>query len=155
MQFGRSLGWKTWRSSVWFPYKLTSEKWWKVRLEIEMSSGYEGDITQMFAGHWVGACCVGMGACREERVGQCLYVAILKFTLRGTWVAQLGKHLTSTQIMILQFMGSSPTLGSGLTAQSLEPALDSVSPSLSAPPTLMLCLSKINKHKKCFFLKFF
>ena len=37
-----------------------------------------------------------------------------------------------------------------MTAQSLEPASDSVSPSLSAPPPLALCLSlsKINKHQK-------
>ena len=46
--------------------------------------------------------------------------------------------------------GSSPMSGSVLTAQSLQPALDSVSPSLSAPPPLTLCLSvplsKINKH---------
>ena len=38
-----------------------------------------------------------------------------------------------------------PALGSVLTAQSLEPALDSVSHSLSPPPPLVLCLSKINK----------
>ena len=41
--------------------------------------------------------------------------------------------------------------GSVLTAQSLEPALDSVSPLLSAPPPLMLCLSvclSLNKHLK-------
>ena len=40
--------------------------------------------------------------------------------------------------------------GSVLTAQSLEPASDSVSPSLSTPPLLVhcLCLSKMNKHKK-------
>ena len=36
-------------------------------------------------------------------------------------------------------------LGSVLTAQSLEPASDSVSPSLSAPPSLMLCLSLSQK----------
>ena len=43
--------------------------------------------------------------------------------------------------------------GSMLTAQSLEPASDSVSPSLSAPPllTLSLCLSKLNVKKKFFF----
>ena len=46
-------------------------------------------------------------------------------------MAQLVKHLTSAQLMILQFVGLSPTLGSVLTAQSLEPASDSVSPSLS------------------------
>ena len=38
-----------------------------------------------------------------------------------------------------------PPQGSVLTAQSLEPASDSVSPSLSAPSPLMLCLSKMNK----------
>ena len=46
------------------------------------------------------------------------------------------------------FMSSSPASGSVLTAQSLEPASDSVSPPLSAPPrialSLSLSLSKIN-----------
>ena len=37
--------------------------------------------------------------------------------------------------------------GSVLTAQSLEPASDSVSPSLSAPPLLVLCLSLSLKNK--------
>ena len=60
---------------------------------------------------------------------------------RGAWVAQLVKHLTLAQVLISRFMSSSPTLGSVLTAQSLEPASDSVSPSLSAPPPLMLCLA--------------
>ena len=68
----------------------------------------------------------------------------------GAWVAQSVKSPTSTQAMISWFMGSGPALGgaSVLTAQSLEPALDSVS--LSAPPLLMLCLylSRINKHFK-------
>ena len=52
--------------------------------------------------------------------------------------------------MILQSVSSSPTLGSVLTAQSLEPAWDSVSPSLSVPPPLStpcVCL-KNNKYKK-------
>ena len=46
-----------------------------------------------------------------------------------------------------QFVGLSPVLGSVLMAQSLEPASDSVSPSLSAPPQLVLSLSlsKINR----------
>ena len=48
-------------------------------------------------------------------------------------MAQLVKRPTSVQVMISQFVGSSPTLGSALTAQSLEPASDSVSPSLSLP----------------------
>ena len=58
--------------------------------------------------------------------------------------------------MILRSVSSSPALGSVLTAQSLEPTTDSVSPSLSALPLLMLCLclSKINKmFKKNFFKK--
>ena len=65
-------------------------------------------------------------------------------TETGTWVAQLVKRPTSAQVMILQFVGSSPVSGSVLTAQSLEPASDSVSPSLSAPPLLALCLK--NNH---------
>ena len=59
----------------------------------------------------------------------------------GTRVIQLVKPLTSAQVMISQFMGLSPTSGSVLTAQSLESASDSVSPSLSASPLLILCLS--------------
>ena len=53
-------------------------------------------------------------------------------------MAQLVKRLTLAQVMISGFMGSSPELGPVLTAQSLEAASDSVSPSLSAPPQLML-----------------
>ena len=68
----------------------------------------------------------------------------------GAWVAQLVKHPTSAQVMISQFMSSSPTLGSVQTAQSLEPALDSVSPSLCSFPaharSLSLSLSLRNKE---------
>ena len=69
---------------------------------------------------------------------------------RGAWVAQSVRRLTLAQVMIIQFVSSSPTLGSVLTAQSLEPTSDSVSPPLSAPPmlTLCVCLSIINKLKK-------
>ena len=67
----------------------------------------------------------------------------------GTWVAQLVKHLmTLAQVMISRFLGLSPVLGSVLTVQSLEPASDSVSPSLSAPPQLKLCLSLSLKNKQ-------
>ena len=53
---------------------------------------------------------------------------------------QLVKPLTLAQVMIFW------ALGSVLTAESLEPALDSVFPSLYAPPPFVLCLSlsKIN-----------
>ena len=64
---------------------------------------------------------------------------------RGTWVAQSVKCPTSAQVMISQLVGSSPTSGSVLTAQSLEPVSDSVSPSLSDPPLFMLCLSLSQK----------
>ena len=62
----------------------------------------------------------------------------------GTWVAQLVKRLTWAQVMILRFVSSSPASGSVPTARSLEPASDSVSPSLSAPPPLALSLSLKN-----------
>ena len=62
-------------------------------------------------------------------------------------MAQSVERPTSVQVMISQFMGSSPTSGSVLTAQSLEPASDSVSASPSAPPPLMLCLTLFLKNK--------
>ena len=67
--------------------------------------------------------------------------------LRGAWVAQLVKCPTSAQVMILWFVGSSLASGSVFTAQSLEPTSVSVSPSLSAPPLLMLSLSLFLKNK--------
>ena len=71
---------------------------------------------------------------------------IFKFTLLfwGTWVAELVEHLTSTQVMISWFVGSSPCRAL-LTAQSLEPASDSVSPSLSVPSLLAHSLPLKNK----------
>ena len=66
-------------------------------------------------------------------------------TTQSAWVARLVERLTSAQVMILQFVGSSPTLGSVLMAQNLEPASDSVSPSLSAPPLGHSCLSLSQK----------
>ena len=66
-------------------------------------------------------------------------------------MAQSVKHPTSAQVVLLQSVSLSPTSGSVLIAQSLEPASDSVSPSLSAPPQFTLCLSlslsKINFKK--------
>ena len=49
-------------------------------------------------------------------------------------MAPLVKCPTSAQVMISGFVGSSPSSGSVLTARSLEPASDSVSPSFSAHP---------------------
>ena len=63
-------------------------------------------------------------------------------------MAQVVQHPTLAQVMISQFVGSSPTSGSVLTVQGLEPALDSVSPSLSAPPlACVLSLSLSLSHK--------
>ena len=53
--------------------------------------------------------------------------------LRGAWVAQAVKCPTLAQVMISQFVSSSPALGSVLTAGSLLGIL-------SLP--LSLCLSK-------------
>ena len=68
---------------------------------------------------------------------------------RGAWVAQSVECPTLSQVLISRFEGSSPASGSVLTAQSLEPVSDSVSPFLSTPFLLALCFSlsfKINKH---------
>ena len=74
---------------------------------------------------------------------------IKKLKTRGAWVAQLVKRPTSAQVMISRSVSSSPAAGSVLTAQSLEPALDSVSPLLSAPLSLVLCLFCLSKINKC------
>ena len=66
---------------------------------------------------------------------------------------QLVECPTLAQVMISQFVDSGPTMGSVLTSQSLEPASDSMSPFLSAPPpspALSLSLSKINIKKNFF-----
>ena len=69
-------------------------------------------------------------------------VACLKNKTKwGAWVAQLVKCPTSAQVMISQFVSSSLASGSVPTAQSLKPALDSVSPSLCSSPTYSLSLS--------------
>ena len=64
---------------------------------------------------------------------------------QGTSMAQSVKHPTSAQGMISRFMGSSPTLGSVLTAQSLEPASGSVSLSLPLPDSCSVSLCLKNK----------
>ena len=71
-------------------------------------------------------------------------------------MAQLVGRLTSAHVMISQSVSSSPSSGSVLTAQSLEPASDSVSSSLSTPPPLLHALSLSIKNKdakKIFFFK--
>ena len=75
-------------------------------------------------------------------------VAIRREQAWGTWVAQSVKHPALAQVMISQLLSSSPTSGTVLTARILEPASDSVSPSLSAPLLLTLCLSLSLKNKQ-------
>ena len=69
------------------------------------------------------------------------YHSVLKRKeIKGAWVAQLVKSPTLAQVMIPLLLGSSPTSGSVLTAQSLEPASDSGSPSLCPSPAHALSL---------------
>ena len=78
--------------------------------------------------------------------------------LRAAWVAQSVKCHNSAQVMILPFVSLSPASGSVWTAQSLEPASDSVSPSLSLPlphsRSVSVSLSLKNKQtlKKIFLI---
>ena len=68
-----------------------------------------------------------------------------KLEIRGASVAQSVKRPTSAHVMISRFVSSSPTLGSVLTAWSLEPDSDSVIPFLSASALLSLSLSLSQK----------
>ena len=74
-------------------------------------------------------------------------VPLTEMASRGAWVAQSLEHLISAQVMISLSVSSSPASGSVLTARSLEPALDSVSPSLSAPSAVSLPLLLSLKSK--------
>ena len=66
---------------------------------------------------------------------------------QGAWVAQSVKRPTSAQVMISWFVGSGPASGSVPTARSLEPALDSVSPSVFPSLGHTLCVSLSLKNK--------
>ena len=81
----------------------------------------------------------------------CMTPPTLRFTLelykvkilRGTWMAQLVEHLISAQVMILQFVSSSPT--SGLLLSAEEPTLDPLSP-FSLPLPCFHALFLKNKY---------
>ena len=65
----------------------------------------------------------------------------------GTWAAKLVKLPTLAQVMVSWLMSLSPALGSVLTCQSLDLALDSVSPpSLPLPCLCSVSLSLKSKH---------
>ena len=92
------------------------------------------------------------------------YTVNLKMKTQGHLGGRVGWTSDFSSGHDSQFVGSSPSSNSVLIAQNLEPALDSVSPSLSPCPSLThalslslslilspsLSLSKINKHKKIF-----
>ena len=73
---------------------------------------------------------------------------------RGAWVDQIIGCCSWAEVMISWSMGLRPMLSCVLTAQTLELALDSVSPSLSALSLLVSSLSLYphlkNKHLKTF-----
>ena len=64
--------------------------------------------------------------------------------LRGSLVAQSVERPTSAQVTISQFVSLSPASGPGLMAQSLEPALDSMSPSLCSSHAHSFSQKQIN-----------
>ena len=102
----------------------------------------------------------GNGGNGEAGVGQGVYGSSLclccepKTALKNkgyfgdAWVGQSVKRLTSAQVMSSRSVSSSPASGSVLTAQSLEPVSDSVSPSLWPSPVHALSLS-VSKMNKC------
>ena len=71
-------------------------------------------------------------------------VSLRKDPVRGAWVVQSVKHLTLAQVMISQFMSSSPTLGSVLTVGSLL-GIPRLPLSLPLPHLCCLCVSQ-NKY---------
>ena len=68
-------------------------------------------------------------------------MAAIKPTCWGAWVAQSVKRPTSAQVMISRSVSLSAALGSVLTTQSLKPASDSVSASLTLLLPRSCCLS--------------
>ena len=100
----------------------------------------------------------------SESCGYCSHLRALKsqvlgqafpkfFTCKRKWFfpgesgwlsrPSIRLQLRSAQVVVSRFRSSSPALGSLLSAQSL---LWILRPPLSAPPQLILSLSKVNKH---------
>ena len=80
----------------------------------------------------------------------------MKFALGGTefkdsswgaWVAQSAERPTSAQVMVLQFVGSSPSLGSVLTSCSEPGACFGFCVSLSLSPSSAHALSLLLSQK--------
>ena len=76
------------------------------------------------------------------------FLLLLKASYIGEpgWLSWLRVQPGYAQVMISQFVNSSPTSGSMVTAQSLDPVLDTVSLSHCPSHAHTVSLSKINKH---------
>ena len=88
-----------------------------------------------------------MNLFEDEALTTTTYKKLKIAMVRGTLVAQSVKCLTLAQVMISWFVGLSPASSSVLTAQSLEPASNSVSPSLSLPLPHVCSVSLSLKNK--------
>ena len=89
--------------------------------------------------------CQGLEQGQVWRIREGVQCGLNGGSFGGARVAQSVERPTSAQVTISRSVSSNPASGSVLTAQSPEPASDSVSPSLSAPPPLVLCLSLSQK----------
>ena len=75
----------------------------------------------------------------------CIWIMnILKNTFRGAWVAQSIKCPVSARVMVSRSLSSAPHWALYWQLSAWSP-LRIVSPSLSAPPLFMLCLSLSQK----------
>ena len=140
LQLGKAINW------FW---PMESELRWCVPLQSEAPTGLHNPLVFLFPDVWLGGPCVSDGIAIDW--WNLLWSGTLPTWMRvdihgDTWVAQSVRCPTLAQVMISQFIGLSPALGSVLTAQILEPASDYVFPPLSAPPSLMLCLSLKSKQ---------
>ena len=85
---------------------------------------------EKFSGNGAG---LGWGAMLTDSVDEARELPV-----GGGWGAQSVQRPTSAQVAISRFMSSSPALGSVPTAQSLDTASDSMSPSLPLPCSVSL-----------------
>ena len=94
------------------------------------------------------ACKFSPGHNKTNKLSQMRVFQFKAYRSWCTWLAQSVKCPASAQVMISLLMSSSPTSGSVLTAQSLEPASDSVSISLPLLHSCSVSLSLKYKLKK-------
>ena len=132
--------------------RLPQEQLLEWRLLVPILGAFVRDVCQVINHPWW----VSVLASQGHAVTKCHKPSGLKqqsvfyeTKFRGVWVAQSVTRPTSPQVVISRFVSSSPASGSVRTAQSLEPASDSVSPSLLLPClcSVSLSLSKINIKK--------